>query len=69
MHLKDIEAAVQRSTELSRASWACVAELLNTLSQPDHAITLRKQLEGGTELVSMAQRIEELEIENEQLRK
>lgn len=67
MHLKDIEAAVSKAHKLSAMATASLAEVLNTIAEPDHQITVRKQLEGGTELVSMATRIDELEIENAKL--
>jgi len=63
MHLKDIEAAVQKASKLSHAASACLVEVLKTIAEPDHAVTVRKQLEAGTELVAMANHIEKLEIE------
>lgn len=60
MHLKDLQAAVVRAHGFASRSAAALSEVLETIDEADHQISIVKELEKGTAIQAMADQIEEL---------
>jgi len=63
MHLKDIEAAVTEAHAAVYKAGVKLQEVMGTIAEEDHKISVSKELEKGNALVAMAEKINELEGE------
>jgi len=63
MHVKDLEAAVEIGLKAARKAVASLETAAGTIAEGDHLVTLRRELDRGTEMESMAERIIQLEAE------
>ena len=63
MHVKDLEAAVTIALKATKKAVATLETAAKTIAEADHVITLRRELDRGTEMEAMAARIVQLESE------
>lgn len=63
MHLKDLEAGVVKGLTLAKNAVTALQTVRDAIGEADHQVTIVKELEKGTAIQAMAERIEDLEDE------